>query len=289
MTSTAEAETTHISDSMPGTAAEGPSLQEQLAEMQKKVELAQDNERRALAIAKASAKRTQELDATLNDRQTNYEDLSKQFRLTTSALENEKLQKERALTRSVNSDERNKKLNAEIADLKTKLSALQASNMSSPDEKAAEIARLQKENEDMAKKLNSALKDKSSADSMLEYIKDELRTAQSQAAEWKSRCEAANSELEHLQPIAAGEVTKTKEIHYQRSTELLRQQYEHTKMVNLKMEKVLQQKEEEIQRLKGGARDRYGTRQSSVPRSPRVGSRAGSPAPRDRVSNLRNG
>lgn len=267
---------------------ETSELHKQLADMNRKLTLAKQNEQRALDVAKASANRTRELDATLDDRQTNYEDLTRKLRIATSALQDEQTKRERATTLKENADERNKKLQAEITDLKAKLSALQAHTLASPNTQAAEIARLLQEHADMAKKLNSALNDKRSADSMQEYMKDELRSAQTQAAEWKERWETANEEAERLQVLAAGQVTSLKKIHYDRSAELLRQQYERLRIDNENKAKMLQAKEEEIQRLKGGARG-YGTRQSSVPRSPRVGSRATSPVSRDRVNTLRNG
>jgi chromosome segregation ATPase len=275
---------------MPGTSAETSRLHETIVELQRALDLARANEKRALDVANASTRSVQQRDEVIHKRQTEYENVSNELRETKTTLESEQKRLEGVLRTKVLTEDRNRKHQADIVDLKGELAALRAANLASEDEKVAEITRLKKENEDLVKSRDAAVRDKETADKMQEYIKDQLRLAQNQAAEWKRKYDAQQEENERLQPLASGEATTLKNIHYGRSLEELKRQNELLKIEKGNQARLLQTKDEEIQRLKNGSRG-YGTRQSSVPRSPRVGpgSRTGSPAPRDRLSNLRNG
>jgi chromosome segregation ATPase len=283
-----EAEVTRISDSMPGTAANISKFQEQLIEKQAELD-------KLRKTSHANDKRYRELEAIWEKRQFEYEELSTRYRVTMGELENEKLAREQAVKTKDFTLLRIDKLRAEVVDLRTQLTEAQNVNLASEDEKVAEVTRWKKEAADEKVAKERAIKQKESSESTLEYIKDQMRDAQTQASDWKEQYERAAAELADLQKKTSGDIGAHKKMHYDRTNDILKKQLAHERIRNANLERLNGRHEDEIQRLRGMQKG-YGTRGSSVPRSPRVGaggpgSRAASPllGNRDRVSNLRNG
>lgn len=283
-----EAEGGRINDSMPRTTVDISKIQGQLIETQ--VELDKIRE-----TSHSNDKRYRELEVIWEKRQFDYEELSMRYRVTMGELEAERMAKEQAVKTKDSTLLRIDKLRAEVLDLRTQLTDAQNVNLASVDEKVVEVTRWRKEATDEKAAKERAIKQKESSESTLEYIKDQMRDAQTQASDWKDQYEKAAAELADLQKKTSGDIGAHKKIHYDRTNNIYKKQLEHERMKNANLERQNGRQEEEIQRLRGMQKG-YGTRGSSVPRSPRVGaggtgSRAASPLPnnRDRVSNLRNG
>lgn len=253
-------------------------------------ELRHSREQRDKDVAELRHFREQE--ATWDRRQTEYEELAKQHRLIRGLLEdaNEKSEQE-----AKNKDfmlQRIDKLRTENSSLKTRLEELQQQNLASSDELVVENTKLRTQLRDAELAKESAEKREKSTNTTMDYMRDQLQTAQARAIEHKTRLDESLATIARLETQASGEVAKLKQIHVNKAYETA---MKHLSQKTLELEaerKLNQRKDDEIQRLKS-EKKAYGTRQSSVPRSPRVGpgSRAASPlpGPRDRVNHLRNG
>ena len=279
----ADAEVTHISDSMPGTAVSVSKLQEQLAHQQHELD-------RVLTLSSLNEKRHRELEEVWDRRQTDYEDLSKKHRVLLGELEANKTKMEKVIKSKELTNQQIEKLRNEVAELRANLQEQRGINLASTDEKVAELTRWRQEAAEEKKLKEAAQRSKETTDGMLEYQKDQLRNAQEGAASWKDAYESIAAELTALKardPVAVAEIKKQ---HQDNVLEAARKQLSAAKVERETLVKMLMQKDEEIHKLKNG-RGGYGTRGTSVPRSPRIGagSRAASPLAKDRVSNLRNG
>lgn len=279
-------EVTRISDSMPGTAADDAStLRAQLASMESILK-----KERVERLSEQS--RFHETEIMWNRQQTAYEDLSRQHRLLQSSLK-ESNDKVDALTKSnesysVRLTDRTQELRVAAAQLREE----RETHLLSHDEKVAEVAKLRSELAEAIQEKERAVKSAASANSTLEYTKDQYRTAQDAAT--SSAAAVANLEAENakLSYAASGERTKLKAMHLDR-------QHSSTVTINKSLraeiailKKTLASKEDELARAKlNGGRMGVGTRATSVtPQPNRVRSRAGSPSVgNSRLSNLRNG
>jgi chromosome segregation ATPase len=291
-----EAEITHVSDSMPGTAPAMPlsttlPLPQQLLETQTSLAQAQ-------AALKANDKRHREVIASWEKRQYEYEDLVQRHRLLMGKFESatkttETNAKHRELT-----TQRYEKRGAELEDLRKQLAEQKAVNATSDDEKIALITRLRDELAESKLKEDRATKRAESSEQTLEYTKEQYRLAQDSATDLAQQVATLNSAMPALQIQASGELTALKSLHLSKSYGVLKRKLEVAKVERENAAKILEKKDEEIAKLKSEKKS-YGTRGGSVPRSPRVGagasagppSRGASPLPggRDRVANLRNG
>lgn len=284
----ADAEVTHISDSLPGTAAEISNLQDQLATTQAALSKAE----KALVILRASDAHHREIQASWDRRQYDFEDLSKQHRLLMNDLEAEKKRVEQATKSKESSMQRVEQLRSEVLELRAKLGEQEKINLASDDEKIREITRWQKEASDERAAKERAIKSREATDSMLSFLQEQRRNAEEQAVRWKEDHATLLTEVEALhRKSGENDPRLLRKEHEERAIEVLRRQLELEKAKTAQLNKILERKDEEITRFREKGKG-YGTRGSSVPRSPRVGgpgSRATSPLPRDRVSNLRNG
>jgi antirestriction protein len=250
---------------------------------------------RALAKADARDKHQRELEAAWDHQQTNHENLSKEHRVLKSELESKQKSLDAANRVKENMEQRNIKLLAELSELRAQLSEQKRVNLLSDDEKIVELTQLRQQLQEERAAKENALKAQKSTESSMEYMKDNLRQAQDSASNWKMQHDIGQEEITRLQKIASGELTTTKKVHYNSGYEALMQQYKQERVQKEHYRRLAEKRDEEMVKLKEKEKKAYGTRQSSVPRSPRVGpagasSRAGSPLPaRDRVSNLRNG
>ncbi|KAH7413744.1 hypothetical protein DE146DRAFT_707341 [Phaeosphaeria sp. MPI-PUGE-AT-0046c] len=281
-----ENEVTRISDSMPGTATDDASiLRAQLTYMESI--LKKDGIERQSEQA-----RFQEAEIMWNRQQTEYEDLSRQHRLLQSGLKesNEKID---ALTKSNDSYRERLATRTEEARIAAaQLKEERDTHLLSTDEKIAEITKLRNELAEAIQEKERAVKSAASANSTLEYTKDQYRTAQDAAttsAVMVASLEAQNARLSHA---ASAERTKLKAMHLDRQHMSVVATNKTLRVENAILKKTLANKEDELARAKqNGGRMGVGTRATSVtPQPNRVRSRAGSPSVgSSRLSNLRNG
>lgn len=261
---------------MPPTSDQPSKLQQQLAEAQ--------------AAGKANDKRCRELEAAIERRQNEFEDLTKRFcQLMTQGQTIEKQVEAANKSRDTFKSRLEQKV-ADYQELQGRYNELQSVSLLSDDEKITKIARLEKELVDAKGAEQAALKKVQGTDSMLDYTKEQYRLAQESASTYKEQVDTLTAELEVARRKASGEATELKKLHLDRSFATVKGQCEKLRTEKKLLEKVLHAKEEEIARLKNSRSMGVGTRAQSVgPKTPRPGSRAASPLPRDRVSNLRNG
>lgn len=124
------------------------------------------------------------------------------------------------------------------------------------------------------------------AEDQCDYVREQYQTASQQAASFGTTTSALTAKVAELETKASGEQSKlrvqTLDTHHKDLSARNRQ----LELMLKSREELLNRKEEEITRLKESGRGRMNTRQSSVPRTPRIGSplaaapgsRAGSPA-----------
>jgi hypothetical protein len=276
----AENEISHISDSMPGTAAQLSKLQEQLNEKQQALEKVQ-------AQLKASEKRFREHTVSWEKRQLEYDGLHHKHRLLLGEVETCKKSLETAIKQKDSANERFNKQTAEVENMRARCKGFEATGLASEDEKVAEITRLKKELADSNASKARAISKAATIENTLEYTKEQYRIAQDRATEFKDANDILTAELLVAKKQASGEQAALKKLHLDRSFDSVVKANEGLKQKNAALRKLLSIKEDEVLKLKGAKDARMGTRGQS-PRTPKPGSRAASPS-RDRLNNLRNG
>jgi hypothetical protein len=276
----AENEVTHISDSMPGTAAQLLKLQEQLDTKQQALEKVQ-------AQLKLSEKRFREHTVSWEKRQREYEDLHYKHRLLLGQVESCKKSLETAIKQKDSANERFNKQSADVENMRALCKEFETTGLASEDEKIAEITRLKEQLAEAKASEARAVSKAATIENTLEYTKEQYRIAQDRATEFKDASDSLTAELTVAKKQASGEQAALKRLHLDRSFDSLVKANEGLKQKNVTLQKLLSLKEDEVVKLKGAKEARMGTRGQS-PRTPRPGSRAASPS-RDRLNNLRNG
>ncbi|KAF2742189.1 hypothetical protein M011DRAFT_481892 [Sporormia fimetaria CBS 119925] len=287
LSSQAEGDTTHVSDSAPGTASSSSELSKlraQLDEMQHQLENAQIEVRDA-----------REQKGTWEQRQTAHEDLAKENRRLRKKLqESEKNREFQEKMRQIQGNQK-EKLQEQLAEKKTLIEKLEADAAASTDENRVELARVRAENETLKSAVTAARKSKESTENTMEYLKAQSAKEHTKYAELKAKHEEVVAKVVELERMASGEMTELKKIHFDNAYKVMENQIKGKTQEVEMLKKLLEQKEAEVTKLKSEKKG-YGTRGSSVPRSPRVTaasiSRGASPAAaggRNRLSDLRNG
>ncbi|KAF2462755.1 uncharacterized protein BDR25DRAFT_308134 [Lindgomyces ingoldianus] len=277
---TANADISHISDSMPNTAAQISILQARLEQEQQ--------------AHKQARRQKREFELTLDKRQTEFEDLNKKFRLLLGEVEVANHKVEAAKRQKENLQERFDKRTTEVEELQNKVLAQEQLLLTSEDDKVAEITRLRKEVEQANEAKKCAEKKANSEENLCNYLKEQFSNARDRATEVVEEMVAVKAERDTYKQQAESTRVDLKKLHMDNSSTHMMEQIQRQKIRISHLEKSLQQKDEEAMRFKYSKGVGMGTRAASVPRSPRVGaggatSRAASPFTGHRVSNLRNG
>ena len=224
-------------------------------------------------------KERQEIASSLNDLQTRVEDKTKQSR----KLWHEKDELETTMAVVLNKSALH---TSEIAMLKTHQarledelkSAREANRVSTNPDVAEleslkeEIRKLKAENVAQQKKVTSHATD-------LEYARIQYQNASNAAVEATTRASKLEQDLASMTVKAQGEAARLAEVNKNTAVEQAHNEIEKLQLELQMFESMLRRKEEELKELKRG-RGGVVTRGSSVGgKSPRGGSRAGSPAP----------
>jgi hypothetical protein len=268
-TSSMNNEITHISDSMPGTAAEHSKLHQQLVEAQH--ELAKQ-----LALVHEYRKR-----------HSTYEESSRTISKLRKDIERLEEKSETA-TRTISTlHERIATRDKENQELRADHKALQDMQLASADELIAENTRLRKEVQEKEDITQKALKDKRSMTESFEYLKEQYRNEQDVSRNFKQRIDELSADKIALEKKASPEVRMLAQVHYDRQEKLKQDTEAKCHIENRLLKQKCAALTEEVARLKNGRSFGVGTRAQSS----RPGSRAASPMPahRDRLANLRNG
>ncbi|KAF1847931.1 uncharacterized protein K460DRAFT_333448 [Cucurbitaria berberidis CBS 394.84] len=271
---TDEPEVTRISDSMPGTATDETSFRRQLV--------------RSEEAYKAEQQRFHDHEEMWDKQQTVHENVTRAYRLL---LGQHKTAEEKLETMTKNNETLRERLanrTSEMRQLSEQLEEQRATHLLSKDGQIAEITRLRKELATAQEDKQRALKATQSAESTLEYTKEQYRLAQDAASTSQVTVDELTTSNATLQHQASGQVAKLKALHLDRQYENQDKQLRSVRAENAILRKSLAQKDEELQRARNNpGRAGVGTRAHSITPQPRVRSRAASPMG-GRLSSLRN-
>ncbi|CAN9220837.1 unnamed protein product [Alternaria sp. RS040] len=277
-----EHEVTHISDSMPGTAAPELDLQRASAPADKAVREEQEAHR-------AEQRHFRESEIMWDKQQGKHEDLARDYRVQKGKLSAAETRVETLTKNNVTLTERLTTRTAEMRDLDQQLQEQRATDLLSPDAQIAEITKLRKELAEARAEKDKAIQNASSAESLLEYTRGAYQDAQNAASSNAARVKELEEEVKKLSSAASGEATKRKGMHLNQNYDRQQKQIASLEAQLTIYKRTLQSKEEEIVRLRSVGRPGVGTRGTSATPQPKTRSRAGSPTfIGGRVSNLRN-
>ncbi|OTB13692.1 hypothetical protein K445DRAFT_319916 [Daldinia sp. EC12] len=178
--------------------------------------------------------------------------------------------KEEALAASASLENKRREydeLKEKFAEQQKQLSAVHESLLESANPEVVKMARLEKELEEFKSKAQSLEKKTTLTNNELEYAKNAYQDASHRAAELQTENRALERQVEELSRKANDNTVKVNRIHAENeSRELLR-------LLN-EQKGIVRDRDLELSRLRDELRmlkeNRRGTRQSSVPRSPRL-------------------
>jgi hypothetical protein len=274
-------EVTRISDSMPDAAIDdATTLRARLARMQE----AFVKER---SMREAEQARFREQDVMWSKQQTVHEDLSREYRLLLSSKQE---LEEKVGTTSKNNDTLRERLATRTTDMRAltdQLDEQRNTHLLSEDAKIVEITKLRKDVAEATAEKERAIMTAKTAESTLEYTKEQYREAQNAATKSAATVAELEARVTKLSHAASGEQARLKSLHLNTQYKNLTTQNKSLKSENNNLKQTLKNKEEELARAKLSGRMGVGTRGSSVtPQPTKTRSRAASPL---RPSNLRNG
>ncbi|KAL1799312.1 hypothetical protein ACET3X_003349 [Alternaria dauci] len=277
-----EHEVTHVSDSMPGTAARELHSQRGSAPADEAVREEQEAHR-------AEQRHFRESEAMWDKQQGKHEDLARDYRVQKGKLQTAENRLETLTKLNATLTQRLTTRTAEVRDLSQQLKEQRATDLLSPDAHIAEITKLRKELAEAREEKDKALQNASNAENLLEYMRETYQDAQNAATANAARVKELEEEVKKLSSAASGEATKRKGMHLDQNYDRQQKQITSLEAQLSIYKRTLQSKEEEIARLRSVGRPGVGTRGTSATPQPKTRSRAASPNfIGGRVSNLRN-
>jgi hypothetical protein len=277
-------EVTHISDSMPGTAAHISDLQSQLTHVQKELQEARDAHR-------ADRKRFDEHERMWEKQQTVHEDLASEHRIVKRKLQDEEAKNE-ALTKNVGTlNERLLSRTTELRKAEEQLKEQRQTDLLSQDARIVEITKLRKEVDETRAERDKAVATAATAEKTLDYMRGVYQDAQNKASTLNAHVEELTAEKSVLTKAASGEAAKRKSMHIGKSYDEQQKRIARLEAELSIAKRTIVMKEEENLRLKSAGRPGVGTRGTSATPQPKTRSRAASPTYTggSRIANLRNG
>ncbi|CAI6296362.1 unnamed protein product [Periconia digitata] len=276
-------EITHVTDSMPGTAADALEMRARIEHLEKELAIEQDKRR-------MQEKRSKQDHMHWEQQQNRHEEFSRTYASLKKEREVAGNRLEAAARTETNLREQLSSKKDEILAMQIKLKELQDLHTQSEDVKAAEITRLGKVVEDAKESERRALKSKVSTEKDLEYIKDQYQKAQAAAREAQDENDELKKQLTTFKKQDPKQVSELGNGFYKRGEKLAAHKEVSSAALVKMLKKQLESKEQENARLKAGRGVGAGTRAQSVGPRTRPSSRAASPLPtnRDRLTNLRN-
>lgn len=134
----------------------------------------------------------------------------------------------------------------------------------------AEVRKLSSEKAQLEKRLANQAKDN-------DFTRQQYQIASTAAMENASEVQALQAEVAELKVKASGEAARLRELSMQREAQTHLDQVKRLEALLVEREEILRKREDELEHLKKTRG--VTTRSASVPKSPRLGSRASSPAP----------
>jgi chromosome segregation ATPase len=279
---TEDAEITRISDSMPGTATDEQSLQQRLAY----AEEAYRNEREA---RRAGETHFREQEERWDERQTEFENLSRDYRLLLGKQQTVENKLETVTKNNNTLRERLATRTSEMNELSRQLDEQRATDTLSSDAQIVEITKLRKELAEANEAKERALSAAKTAEASEDYLKASRSDAQDKAAESVTKLNELEARMPQLELAASGEATKRKAMHLKKVYDQQDKQIKNLRAELAIVKRTLQSKEDELTRLKSTGRMGVGTRGTSTTPQPKIRSRAGSPILGGRIGTLRSG
>ncbi|KAK3665331.1 hypothetical protein LTR22_003853 [Elasticomyces elasticus] len=160
---------------------------------------------------------------------------------------------------------KNTKLKQQLAEARTHLA-----DHSVPERAEMETARLRAEQAE-AEKIQAEQRLEALAKNH-EFLRDQYQTRTSDAQAMDTQVTELQSALDTAQTLASGEQAKLRQMGYDAQSKKLRDENSRLKIILVDRDAAVKFRDEEIAKLKEAARGRMGTRGTSVPRSPRLGS-----------------
>lgn len=267
-------ETTHVSDSVDDPSQRGGTVSDaqRIAEIQALKEEFERKMQEMEDALRAERESLQQHKAALEDLQYRHEEQRREM-VQAQAERDSLLQAAAAASaRKVTLETTVSDLRIENRALKDHLTEAREALLSHeiPDRAELEIAKLAavKAEADKAK-LETRVK---TMDSELDYLRARYQDASNSASSLGTTNEELNKRISVLEKKASGEMARARSVTLNKQTQRLEQDHTRLKQMLKDRDALLQRKEDEINKLKESSRGRMGTRGSSVPRSPRVGS-----------------
>ncbi|PPJ51338.1 hypothetical protein CBER1_08619 [Cercospora berteroae] len=269
---------THVSDSLEnGTQGQAdPSFASQTATEKKLRELLQGMQERLDEHVKA-----------LSELQYRHEDQRKELVEVKKERDSAITTAERAVARMTNVEADNTALRTERTDLKEALGAARQQLLSHTVPEVRELQELRMQAQQSRLEEEKAVKRAAATEKDLEWTRSMYQDASNRVRELAQNNNELDTRLAEATVIAQGEQARARQASSQGHNKILEQENKKLRMMVDNMKAGMKYKDEQIAQLKEG-RGRMGTRQSSVPRSPRMGSpmkgrmsRQGSPAASD--------
>jgi arsenate reductase-like glutaredoxin family protein len=259
----------------------------------KRARLSRPEEVRQLqSLLKQREKELLELEEAFIRRQTDHESLVRQIAsLKRHNIALEKLL-EGAKQDKASVEERLKTKSDEYDQLSARFKGMRNDMLLTGDPKDARIAQLVQELEDARAAEQKAVKKADSTEHNNQYFIQEYQNASHRAAELQQINASLEKEVEELRRKASSQPAELKKLHIDQNHAAVIRNNEALHLEVEIRDRALLQKEAELRSFKNSKGVAMGTRQASVPRSPRVGnsgSRAASPFASSRVGFLRNG
>ncbi|KAF2773983.1 hypothetical protein EJ03DRAFT_73542 [Teratosphaeria nubilosa] len=281
-------EVTHISDFIAASTQSNAQLADEDSAEDRPLTHA---EKRLQAMLKDAQSRLAEHVRALGELQYRYEEQRAELVTMTGKRNEQALMAQTATGRMTDSMNNGSKLKAERTELMRQLDEANAKLLdhSVPERREFEALRLRTEQVEKEKRL---LEEKlRTAEENIEYFRTAYQDSSQSAQNLASQNTELDNEVAVLRNKATGEQAKLRQLGYDEQTRLLRSENKKLKATLKTFEAANKFKDEEIARLKEVGRGRIGTRGSSIPRTPRLGSpakmdglkgrgsRPGSPAP----------
>ena len=265
--STAQADVTYVSD-----------LLNDSTQSEEKSSAPTAREERLSTLLMDAQQREAEHKQALDDLQYRHEDQRNKLLEVTGERDRAIMTAQTAVTRFAENQTSMTALRAKRSELEAELKEAQERLLEHPIPERADFealrvvaAQARADKEKIEAKLQRTEKD-------LEYVRGKYQSASSAGQELATQNTDLENQVAVLKNKAMGEQVKLRELYLDDVTKNLRNENKKLKAMMKDRETAIKFRDDEILRLKEASRGRMGTRNTSVPRTPRVGSRQSSPA-----------
>jgi hypothetical protein len=260
-----DVEFSRVSDSLQGLTQIDATSAENLS-------LLSEAEQRLRQMLENAQNRLEEHVRALSSLQYRYEEQRQQLVAVTSNRDDLVKTAQTAIERMNITETRSSSLKVENTALKTQLETANARLLDHSVPERAELERLRLDAARARQEMEAAKSRLDRATTDHEYVREMYQSSSQSAQGLASQVTDLENALAVAQNRATGEQAKLRSMGYDAATEKLRAENAKLKAILKEREAGMKFRDEEIARLKEASRGRMGTRGTSVPRSPRLGS-----------------